>query len=275
VKATTVTEEIKTSGRFITAYVDDRWKLSSSLLIEGGLFFESFQDENNNRSQVYPRIAAALKLFEKHVLRAGYLRWLDKITFGTLAPVTTAGLVIDNSLALQGSTLTDYQVRLESRWTDRLFTVIGVERVDLTDPNLGPGYQRRELTTKSLMAALNSILSKEIGVFLRYRYTDSQATGGYFDGKTAPWVPKNFVNGGMIWVSPLYVKVLAFANYVGSQYENFSNTRKISDYWTANLAATWEPFNKRVLFSFAVNNLFNSGAPAPARSFFFTLEYRL
>jgi len=79
----------------------------------------------------------------------------------------------------------------------------------------------------------------------------------------------------MIWVSPLYVKVLAFANYVGSQYENFSNTRKISDYWTANLAATWEPFNKRVLFSFAVNNLFNSGAPAPARSFFFTLEYRL
>ncbi len=275
VRATAVTDETKIDGRFITAYLDDRWKLSPRLLLEGGLFFESFHDDNNNRNQIYPRIAMALKLFENHILRAGYLRWLEMTSNGTLAPVTTAGLVIDNSLGLQGSRLTDYQVRIESRWTDRLFTVIGVEKVDLTDSNLGQGLPSRELSTKSLMVAVNSILSKQTGVFFRYRYTDSKGTGGLFEGETVPGVPKHFLNGGVMWVSPLYVKVLVFSNYVGSQYENFSNTRKISDYWTTNLAAIWEPFQKRGLLSLAINNIFGAGNPAPARSVFLTLEYRL
>ena len=105
------------------------------------------------------------------------------------------------------------------------------------------------------MVAVNSILSKQTGVFFRYRYTDSKGTGGLFEGETVPGVPKHFLNGGVMWVSPLYVKVLVFSNYVGSQYENFSNTRKISDYWTTNLATIWEPFQKRGLLSLAINNL--------------------
>ena len=272
---TVVTEKSKTDGRFVTAYLDDRWRLSRRLLIEGGLFFESFQDEDNHRNQLYPRIGLAFNLFENHTLRAGCLRWLEKSTSGTLAPVTTAGLVIDNSLTLQASRLTDYQARIESRWTDRFFTVVGVERSDLKDPHLGAGLIGRELSTKSLMAAINSILSERVGVFLRYRYTDSKGTEGLFEGKTVPGIPKHFLNGGVVWVSPLHVKAILFSNYVGEQFQDYSNRRKVSDYWTANFAATWEPFNKRGRLSLAVNNILAAGDPTPARSVFLTLEYRL
>ena len=192
-----MTEETKTDGRFITAYVDDRWRLSSRLLLEGGLYFESFHDNNNDRSQIYPRVGMAFKLFKNHILRAGYLRWFEKTTNGSLAPATTVGLVIDNSLALQASRLTDYQARIESRWTDRLFTVIGVEKVDLIDSHLGQGLPSRELSTKSLMVAVNAILSRQTGAFLRYRYTDSKGTGGVFEGLTVPGVPNHFLNGGV------------------------------------------------------------------------------
>ena len=269
------TDEFNTKGRFVTAYLSDRWKLSKVWLVEGGVFFESFHDDNNQADRLYPRLGTAVKVFENHTLRVAFQSMVDKVSSGTLAPVGAAGLVVDDSLALQGSRLTDYQARVESRWSGRLFTAIGIEKVNSSDPEPGEGFPKRELSTTSLMASVNALLGKQTGLFLRYRYNESKETGNAFEGLTAPGVPRHLLNGGLVWVSPAYVKVLLSSTYAGPQFADYSNTTKLSGYWTTNLLAMWEPFKKHVLLSLSLNNIFKASDPAPARSAFLTLEYRL
>ena len=269
-----VTEQSTEEGRFITAYVDDRWKVADWLLLEGGLFFESFSDEHNEDVRYYPRMGMSVRLLEKHTLRLGYQHWLEKVTTGTLAPVAIAGLVVDNSLALQGSRLTDYQARLESRWTDYLFTVLGGERVELKDPSFGPDFLARELCSHRATAALNLIPWRQIGAFLRYAYTEAEGTRGVFDGLKVPGVPDHVASGGVVWISPWYLKFLVSETYVGRQFAAYSREEKLSGYWTTGLSASWEPFQKRGLVALSVNNLFNEGDPAPGRSAAITLELR-
>ncbi|MEW6441415.1 MAG: tetratricopeptide repeat protein [bacterium] len=262
-------------GRFLTAYMDDRWKLSDAVLVEGSVAFESFSDDENDDNRFYPKIGIAVRPLKNHILRVGYQHWLEKVSAGTLAPVTTAGLVVDNSLGLQGSRIYDYQVRLESRWTGRLFTALGGERVELKDPDLGEGVPGRELASNRAMASINAILARQLALFLRYAYTDADGTGGFIDSLSIPGVPDHIANGGIVWISPLYVRVMASETYVGEQFADYTNEEKISDYWMTNLSAAWEPFDKHGFVGFAVNNLFNAGAPAPGRSIFLTLEFRL
>ena len=269
------TDEFNTKGKFVTAYLSDRWKLSKVWLVEGGVFFESFHDDNNQADRLYPRLGTAVKVLENHTLRVAFQRMVDKVSSGTLAPVGAAGLVVDDSLTLQGSRLTDYQVRVESRWSGRLFTAIGIEKVNSSDPEPGEGFPKRELSTTSLMASVNALLGKQTGLFLRYRYNESKETGDAFEGLTVPGVPRHLLNGGLVWVSPAYVKVLLSSTYAGPQFADYSNTTKLSGYWTTNLLAMWEPFKKHVLLSLSLNNIFKASDPAPARSAFFTLEYRL
>ena len=269
-----VTERSRDEGRFITAYVDDRWRVSDWLLLEGGLFFESFYDDENRDNRVYPRVGAAIRFLKNHVLRVGYLHWLEKVSSGTLAPVSVAGIVVDNSLGLQGSRLYDYQVRLESRWTPRLFTVFGGERVELKDAALGEGLPRREIDSHRAMAALNAVVTKQLGLSLRYLYSHAKGSGGAFEGLSVPGVPDHVASGGVVWIAPFYMKVMVTETYVGEQYVDYSNEEKISSFWITGLSASWEPFQKRGFIGLSVNNLFNEGDPAPGRSAYVTLEYR-
>ncbi len=269
-----VTERSRDEGRFITAYADDRWKAADWLLLEGGIFFESFYDDENEDNRVYPRVGAAIRILKNHILRVGYLHWLEKVSSGTLAPVAVAGLVVDNSLGLQGSRLYDYQVRLESRWTPRLFTVFGGERVELKDAALGGGLPKREIDSHRAMAAVNAILTKQIGLSVRYLYSDAEGSGGVFDGLSVPGVPDHVASGSLVWISPLYLKVMLTETYVGEQYADYSNEEKLSSFWLTGLSASWEPFRKHGFIGVSVNNLFNEGDPAPGRSAYVTLEYR-
>jgi hypothetical protein len=207
-------------------------------------------------------------------LRLGYQQWLEKVSSGTLAPVAVAGLVVDNTLGLQGSRLSDYQARLESRWTDRLFTVIGGERIDLTDPDFGPDFPGRKLYLNRGSASVNSIIAEQLGGFLRYIYTDAEGRGGVFDGRSVPGIPEHVAGGGVVWISPFHVKVFVSETYVGRQYVEYSSDQRFSDYWSTDLTATWETFAKRLAVSFTLGNLFDAGTPSAGRSIFGSLEYR-
>lgn len=268
------TERSRDEGRFVTVYADDRWKIADWLLLEGAVFFESFYDDENEDNRAFPRVGAAIRILKNHILRVGYLHWLEKVSSGTLAPVAVAGLVTDNSLGLQGSKLYDYQVRLESRWTSRLFTVFGGERVELKDAALGGGLPKREIDSNRAMAAVNAILAKQLGFFLRYLYSDAEGSGGAFDGLSVPGVPDHVASGGLVWIAPFYLKVMLTETYVGEQYTDYSNEEKLSSFWLTSLSASWEPFQKHGFIGLSVNNLFNEGDPAPGRSAYITLEYR-
>jgi hypothetical protein len=214
------------------------------------------------------------ELLPGQIVRLGYQQWLEKVSSGTLAPVAVAGLVVDNSLGLQGARIHDSQARLESRWTDWLFTVIGGERIDLNDPDLGPGYPGRELYVNRATAAVNAILGRQFGAFLRYGYSKAEADDDFFEDRPVPGVPEHAASGGLVWISPLYVKVSLAETYVGRQYASFYSDARLDDYWSTDLFASWEALEKRIFLSLAVGNIFNVGDPAPGRTVFGSFEVR-
>jgi Flp pilus assembly protein TadD len=269
-----VSTDAENSRTYFLAYLDDRWKPVPGVLVEGGAFFFVHDDDRNETRRLFPKIGLAVDLTKRHVLRAGFQKWMEQPSLGTLSPLTNAGLVINNSLAIDASELTDYQVRLESRWTERLFSVVGAERVDLKDPTPGEGFLWRAVKAEFLSAAVNAILTERIGFFLRYLYAAGKGTDGPLDGKSVPDLPRNVYSGGLVAVFPNYVKASLSTSRTGESYSGYSNVLKTESYWTTSAAATWEPLKKRLLLALGLNNLFNNGSPAPPRSSSATLEYR-
>lgn len=250
-------------------YAVDRWSPSDRILVEGGLFGEHFDDPYNDDKRLYPRVGAAVKATEDHVVRFAYQQWLEKPTIGTLSPLSTAGLVPDNSLGLLGSRIEDLQARFESRWTDRLFTVISAERVDLIDPEFDNALLKRELYLQKAGLAVNALLADQLGAYARYSYAAGKYKTGVFKDLPLQYLPERQATAGLVWVSPLYFKVVIAENYIGPQYANYSRAVKLSDYFTTDLRVNWEPLGKRAVFSLSVLNLANRGKPAPGRSVFF------
>jgi len=274
VARTRATVRSRTSGGFLTAYVDDRWQPTDWLLFEVGLFLESFRDDTRDDTGFYPRAGVAVRFLKNQWLRLGYQQWLEKSGMSTLAPVLVAGLVADNSLALPGSRIYDYQARLESRWTRRLFTVMGGELADLRDQAFGPYDLGRRLRCVRATAAVNAIPWRQIGVFVTYAYSHARMTGGVLDGLPVPGVPEHLVRGGVVWISPWYVKVLLSETYVGEQAAGYDENSVLDDTWTTDVSASWEPLQKRVGLALAANNLFNADGPVRGTSVFGTLTLR-
>jgi hypothetical protein len=263
--------------KFLTAYIYDRWSPSEYILIEGGIFYESLEKENDYQG-IHPRIGVALR-HRNHILRLGFQKWLQPSLAGTLAPISTAGLVVDSRLALSGSRLNDYQARLESRWSERFFTAMSAERLELKDTAdpLAPILKGR---TNSLSFAVNSILTKNTGVFLRYIYTDSRNESGENRGNDIALMPQHALSGGIIWVSPHYIKSGLSASYIGRRYSDRENRDLLSEYVTADFSLMWEPFRKHAFFNLSVSNIFDEryetskGYPAAGRSVYLTAQYR-
>ncbi|MFZ5906712.1 MAG: tetratricopeptide repeat protein [Nitrospirota bacterium] len=264
--------------RFLTAYIHDRWQFSKNVLLEGGLFCESLEDQEDYTG-VHPRFGIAVA-YGKNIVRLGFQKWLELPSAGTLSPVSSAGLVVDNSLALVGSRLDNYQARIETRWSGRLFTSVQAERVELTD-SIDPLALVSQGRTNSISFAVNSILTKNTGLFLRYTYTDSRNEDNTHEGNDIPLIPEHAAHGGFVWVSPLNVKASLITSYTGRRYGDPENRSLLSDYFTTDLAIIWEPLGKRTLFSLSVKNLFDEhyetyqGYPAAGRSVYMTAEYRL
>lgn len=274
VSAASAYGESSNSGRFLFGYLDDRWAPGPGVLLNAGAFVFGYEDDNNRTVRVCPKIGLAASLGGNHVLRTGYQRWVELPSIGTLAPLTNAGLVINNSLAIDASRIEDYQARIESRWTGRLFTVIGAERVALEDPAPEAGYLWRSLRADFLDAAVNAILSEQLGFHLRHRYSDAEADDGPLDGRKAPGLPRHTTTGGIVWVSPRYVKASLSASYCTDAWSDYTNTTKEPSFLLTSLSVTWEPLRKRLLLGAAVSNLVNEGRPAPPRSASATVAYR-
>jgi tetratricopeptide (TPR) repeat protein len=263
------------------AYIADRWIPSDNLRIDIGIFYENFKQSNtiDNTSTdydaIHPRVGFELKLGRKHILRAAYQKHLYSGTSLSLAPLATAGLFYEWIQLNPGARITDYQISLESRWTDKLFTEINTERRD---------FQKVEFDEKNhtyiLSAAINSILTDRIGFFMRYKYTDSKNKNGLYEDKTLPLLPKHAFGTGFVCVLPSYIKAALSTYYIADLYGDPENTYKMPNFWVTDFTATWEPLKKHLMFKLVINNLFNENYeieqlyPAAGRSVYLTAEYR-
>jgi tetratricopeptide (TPR) repeat protein len=273
--AASVSTDTENDGHFLFGYLDDRWTVAPGILVNGGAFVFRYKDDNgNDTARVCPKIGLAANLGKDHVLRTGYQRWVEMPSLGTLAPMTNAGLVINNSLAIDGSRIEDYQARIESRWTKRLFTVFGVERILLDDPAPEAGNVWRSVRVNLFDAAANAILSGQFGAYLKYRRVEAEGDDGPLKGRKVPGVPEETTTGGIVWVSPWYVKATLAVSYCTESYEDYTNTEMIPSHVQSSLAVNWEPFRKHLLLGMALSNLLNDEPPTPPRAFSATVEYR-
>ncbi|MGE5299339.1 MAG: TonB-dependent receptor domain-containing protein [Acidobacteriota bacterium] len=274
------TYELNQDSKAINAYANDRWRVSNDLLIDMGLYYETFSNEHNNFRDIYPRVGFEWKLAGRHILRAAYQKRTLESSDVTLAPVTTAGLSFQWIQLVPGARVTDYQAAIDSRWTDRLFTTFTLERRDFTTPDTEFAIFTKENRANIFSVAVNAILTKRLGVFARYQHTDSENLDDVHKGKATPLVPAHNAEAGLVLVLPSYIKALLSTNYAARIYGDDDNNYKMPDYWTTDLSATWEPMRKHVMVKLNINNIFDNRYetvihyPAAGRSFFLTGEYR-
>ncbi len=261
-------------------YANDRWRVSGDLLIDMGLYYESFSNDNNNFRDIYPRVGFEWKLGRRHILRAAYQKRTVESVDVTLAPVTTAGLSFQWIQLFPGSRVADYQAAIDSRWTDRLFTTFILERRDFTTPDTESSILTKKNRADMFSAAVNAILTRRLGVFARYRYTDSKNLDDLYPGKANPLVPAHSAAAGLVLVLPSYIKAELSTKYAARMYGDESNSYKMPDYWATDFSATWEPMRKHLMVKLDVINIFDKHYetekhyPAVGRSFFCTVEYR-
>jgi tetratricopeptide (TPR) repeat protein len=263
------------------AYIADRWIPSDNLRIDIGIFYEIFKQSNtidNKRTDydaIHPRIGFELKFGGKHILRAAYQKHLYPGTTVSLAPLATAGLFYEWIQLNPGARITDYQMSLESRWTNKLFTSINAERRDFRKVEFDEENQ-----TYFLSASINSIVTDRLGFFIRYKYADSENKNGLYEDKSLPFLPKHALGTGFVLVLPSYIKAALSTYYIADLYGDPENNYKLPDSWVTDFTATWEPLKKHWMFKLAINNLFNENYeiqqyyPAAGRSVFLTAEYR-
>ncbi len=266
-------------------YAFDRWRVTDRLLVEMGLFYEGIKTTTTagiggtDYSRLHPRLGLELRLSPKHILLAAYQKSLYHGTSLSLAPVSTAGLIFDYAglELVPGTVIEDYQVSLESRWTERFFTMVNAEKRWWKNRDTG-----NENRTYFLSGAVNAVLTDRIGAFVRYKYAESRNTEGFFKDKALPLLPKHALGTGLVWVSPSYIKTTLSTFYIADQFGDPENTRKMPNYWVTDLTATWEParYRKHWMLTLAVKNIFNASyeikqdVPAAGRSVFLTAEYR-
>ena len=265
---------------FYTVYLNDRWNVTDDLLIDMGLYYERFSNELNTFTDLDPRVGVAWKFHGNHTLRVAYQKRTLEAFDMTLAPVTTAGLFFEWIQLFPGARLTDYQAAVESRWSDRIFTNLGYEIRDYTLPEFGVALYPRENRAHIITAAVNAILTDALGVYARYKYTDSENREEPFKGNKTPLVPMHTGAAGLVCVLPHHVKATLSANYAAKQYGDDANTYRLPEMLTTDFSATWEPMRKHVMIKLGIKNIFDDHYetemhyPAARRSVFLTFEYR-
>ena len=111
------------------------------------------------------------------------------------------------------------------------------------------------------------------------------------DFRAVPELVRTYVEGGadtclwlerlgLVWADPMKVKVGLYGNYIGKRYWEDTNATRLAAVTTADLAATWEPFDKRVGMTLALLNLFDKeydiapAFPAGGRQITFSGSFR-
>jgi outer membrane receptor protein involved in Fe transport len=199
---------------------------------------------------------------------------------GELAPVGAAGL-IPPTFDVQFSKAEDVQGSVEYELTKTTFlkAALGYEKLS----NLGD-QDPAQLWYSRL--ALNQILGRHLSFSARYNYNNSRVLDG--SGRDVCGIPQDSGDARLVFVHPSHITLSLRESYVGKRYGDPENTVKLSHYYSTDFSAQKELLKKRILLSFAIDNLFDKeyetlehpywwfgqGLPANGRTFTFRGEYR-
>lgn len=171
--------------RTFDAYVSDRWRAASRLLVQGELFYQRHRRsadyvttpilfgiplpvlaisdaQSMPKSRMQPRLGFVYRASDDLLLRGAYQRWLRPAQFSSLGPVATAGIPLDDRMVQRGGEMSRWRGQLEWEASSRSFVNVYVDakKVRHNPFSLSP-------FTVSDLETLNRLTSRDLGALVR------------------------------------------------------------------------------------------------------------
>ncbi len=255
------------------------------LAFEFGLNLSRFDDDTGNDvARLDPRVGASWLFAEDQWLRAAYRHDTTLPIAGSLAPVATLGLTPAATTTENGGLIKTTSVRWDAEWTERFFTALEYQHQEIDDYSVNwqdlavflaiPDVPEGDLDILTL--SMNAWVLEEVGLFAEGSWIDSDNESG---GGDLPLIPDWRARFGLTWVSPIDLRFSLTETLIGSR-EGDLDGNDLSSFATTDVAVAWQPFDRHILLSAGISNLFDEDyhivhdVPAPGRVFTINGEIR-
>jgi Flp pilus assembly protein TadD len=248
----------------------------------------SFELENTTQDRTYhevnPRLGLQWQLAPLQSVRAVIQKWRRPASVGTLAPVETLGIPVDDHLVLAGGLYQRARVQYDGEigasaflrgWLDheKVDNGLAGRRTAISDfqltqleslrnrpdvfsakDDLEDTPQFAQGNSDGLGLAYDRLLSRTHSIALRYLYRHARQTGAN-DGLMIPFVPRQFAQFDSQWSVPGHWLLGASATYRTSRFRDDANTDHLSAGWNFGFTAYWESEDKHSTVHLIADNL--------------------
>ena len=257
------------------------------LLTTFGVPFPAVAQTNNpDISEWNPRLGLSWNPYPGQTLRFALQDWRRPAAVNTLSPVDTAGIPLDDRLVAMGGKLE--RIRGQYEWeTDAtvfLQAFVDHERVKNLDNSTNtpvndfgledlqrlsshnellpqatdfleatPSFGQADVD--SVGFAANELFADRLSGSLHYFRTHSRNTGAGFAGDQVPWLAKNLLSVGAVWLPAAHWQIGPTLTYRSSRYMDEANTQLLQAGWNLALRSYWESADKHWSFEAVAANL--------------------
>lgn len=247
-------------------------------------------DRRFRERRVTPRFGVSFEPVSGHRLRYAFQDWLRPSLPGGLAPVATAGIPLEETLARFGGTVKRNVLRVESEWTPTLYTEVALDRrrsgnLDTFDISLVENFanlariRQKTLTevtdfqagaASSELANANLAARAEVDQFsVKANVIASDTlslTAGYLNTRSRLvltrdsdpyYLPRNALRLGATWIAPQRLRYAFEAQWRSRAWTFLDLAAPRNAYWAGTASAYWESVDKRWGVAIFAKELFN------------------
>lgn len=249
-------------------------------------------------SEFNPRLGVKWSPVEGQTVRAAVQKWRRPAALGSLAPMDSAGIPLDDRLVAVGGELK--RARLQYEWQlDRqrfLEARIDYRKVDnLPNPKNGNVLgdfsiidldrlrNRQRLTSQALDlweatpvfgsgraqtlgVSYNQLFSEQLSGAARWQRNQGRNTSEEYAGRELPWLPRQLFNVQLNWLAMPRWQLRSTATYRSARYTDENNDVRLQGGWGFGLGSYWESADKRWSVEAALENLYARKQAAAGRS---------
>ncbi|WP_161799041.1 tetratricopeptide repeat protein [Caenimonas sp. SL110] len=238
----------------------------------------------SDESQWNLRLGARFSLAPLQSLRVVGQRWRRPASVGTLSPVDTLGVAVNDRLPAPGGMYQRTRIQYDGEFGGNRFAhaFADRERVDnglagqrspvsdfeltqlesLRDrPDVFSAKSEIEETPRfvegrisSIGGAMNWLVSRQQSIAVRYVHRDAKQTGA-MAGLRIPFLPRNYLRVGAQWALPDRWLLGASATWRSERYRDDANRDLIDAGWAFGVTAYWESADKRTSLQAIADNL--------------------
>lgn len=276
-------------------YAQAAWHITPAVTAEAGGFFSHYENGiDTSSSYVDPRVGVSWLVTPYQWLRIAYQQSQNLgLISGTLAPVSTVGLVVPDpfltmGLAMRpGSRSSDLALRWDAQWTNYLFTFLQLEHQTFDNTQIYLPWSLADLALprgerNAFSAGTNVWFLEQFGAFGSLMVEDSEAHvhGASSSDPDMPLLPSYIGRIGLTWVDPLQISATLSQRFVGERASDINPHDDLGSYQSTDFVVSWQPFEKHVLTSLSLLNILDNnyklaaGFPSPGRTLLLGLNYR-